>query len=146
MFLRNFICPKCGAISLEADQVKTLESYALHDFDRESLILTLEGNPPKRPGYIIYSCLNPECQYSVKYSEEEILKKLLDDWTELAWKMAKHYAMHYYQFEDHQTRFLYDDKLQRFLKGSEEPSYSDTEELYREFYKFLKNDKKKYTK
>jgi hypothetical protein len=145
MFIKNFTCPQCKNDSLEPSSEKTIESYIENDFDKESLIISLEGTPPKRPGYIIFKCILPECGTIVKYSEEEILKKLIDDWTDLAWKAAKHYAMHYYQFEDHKTRFLYDDRVQKFIKDGD-IKYLDSAELYRDFAKFLKNEKKERTK
>lgn len=148
MFIKNFKCAKCNMESLEPNSEKTIESYIENDFNMESMILTLEGNPPKRPGYMIFYCNTPNCGYSIQYTEEEILKNLLDDWARMAWKMAKHYMMKSYQFADHKTRFLYDDRMKKFMKIGEKPQMDslDTAELYKEFAEFLKDEKKKRIK
>ncbi len=141
MLFRDFKCPTCGNNTLSVDCEATLDSYIENEFKGDSLLIFSDMSPPVRPGYIIYTCTSKDCNTKVKYTEKEILQQLLDDWAEIAWTMLRYQANHAHQFEEYRTRYLYEDKLGKFIKN--DGKYISTEEVFKDFFNFIKDEKKK---
>lgn len=146
MFIKDFKCNKCNKDTLTPDFNLTIDSYVKNEFNLDSILnITLE-KPTKRPGYIIFKCIEKDCNNIVKLTEKEILDKLLEDWADLGWKMAQHYMINCTDFEGYKTRYIYDEIKQEFLFNKDPLSYNSIYDIYKNFLNYTKDDKKKHIK
>lgn len=143
MFIKNFKCSKCKNDTLEPNFDLTIDSYIKNDFNLETIISVELEKPLKRPGYIIFQCVNRECNNTIKLTEKEILEQLLEEWSNIGWQMAQYYINSCTDFEGYKTRYLYDDTTQKFLFNKEPNTTTSIQEVYKDYLNYKKNEQKR---
>lgn len=134
--IRNLITCKYCKEYMDIDTNLTVESYKENDFLIIPIQLT-NLEPPKIPNYVIFSCNNPTCSYTVRLQHEEVMEAIYSKLANLAWDMYKVEMSKATSFDKYITRYILDKGVNTFINNSDVKMNT----IFKEYLKLLKDVK-----
>lgn len=142
MLFTFFRCPKCNLPDFSPDLDLTLETYMKNEYCNDHMLILPTSEPPTRPNYLMFKCTDRNCNEVVKLTEEEILKKIIDEWSKIAWYKSQKEIRDAANVENYFTRHLLDRDLHKFINEKD----IQNNPLIRDYIKAIENEEAKHIK
>jgi len=107
-------CKSCDC-NMQVDSDSTISAYMDNEFKNESNLIITEESPPVVPDYVILKCENRDCSSILKLTFKEFFDKLVEFWTNMAYKRSQMEARELYTFDKYATKYLVDETTRRVV-------------------------------
>lgn len=142
MLFDSFKCPICKLNRFLPDFDLTIDEYIKTDYNNDHMLVVIAYSPPSRPNYLIFKCSSTECGYTEKYTEEVILQKIIESWSNIAWLHSQAEVKKASNVGEYYTKHLIEG--QRYKDISQQDLKNNV--LLRRYVKNIEDEETKHTK